>query len=347
MNRNFFLITAILVSLTSYGFSQTLSFKVAGVTRTYLLHAPTTGLSNPPLVFMLHGRSMDGTSQEDGCKFFALADREKFIVAYPNAISGNWDVSDTSKDLTFILAIIDSINAKYHIDRNRVYVAGFSQGAAMCHTCGCVYSDVFAAIAPTSGGLNSTLKIKRSVPMFMTFGTKDLATPATYMTSVAKWVQLDSCSPTPVITRPYPVKRTKSLVTRLTYGPNKDGTIVVADSIYTGSHEWPMDTNTRVNNSEEVWAFFKQFSLPSVTGVGRKTVSLARVAVSASYSSGIVRINGIQENCKILVMDTEGRLVTKANIVDRQFVFKNKQSGAYMVVVSGKEGSAVLRLVVP
>lgn len=36
---------------------------------------------------------------------------------------------------------------------------------------------------------------------------------------------------------------------------------VIADSVRTGGHEWPMNTNDRINNSEETWAFLKKFSL--------------------------------------------------------------------------------------
>jgi polyhydroxybutyrate depolymerase len=328
--------------------TQTLSFKVAGVSRSYYMHVPTGVLSNPPLVFMLHGHGGTGSSEENSTKWFPVADKEKFIAVYPNAISGNWDVSATSNDLKFILAIIDSLDAKYHIDRNRVYAAGFSQGAAMCHMCGCAYSDVFAALAPASGGLGGPCTLKRPVPVMMSFGTKDMQPAATFMNSVIKWAQLDSLPTTnPKITRPYPPANSQSVVTRITFGPGKDGVLVIADSAQNGGHEWPMDTRTKKNNTEEAWAFFKQFSLKNTTAVHPQTVSVVHKSVSASYSSGTIRLKGVGENANVRVLDTKGRIIASATVMQHCITFNNVPSGAYIVSVNGLQGSATTRLIVP
>ncbi len=347
MNRRSFLVPVVIVSLAAAGFTQSLSFNVAGVTRNYLLHVPTGTLTNPALVFMLHGHGMDGTSQESGSKWYPLADREKFIVAYPNAISQNWDVSATSNDLTFILAIIDTIDAKYHIDRNRIYVAGFSQGAAMCHMCGCAHSEIFAAIAPASGSLGGTCTLKRPVPVMMSFGTSgDIASPASFMTSVTTWAKLDSCPLTPKITRPYPPTNPKSVETRVTFGPGKDGAIVIADSAQGRGHEWPMDTVNAINNTAEAWAFFKQFTLKgAVTAIIPQNISLFHESISALYSSGVVRLQGTREEVNTRVFDIKGRLVASAE--HRQFEFKNHPSGVYTVAVGGNHNSVALRMVIP
>jgi polyhydroxybutyrate depolymerase len=350
MNRYSFLIPVFIVSLVAAGFPQslTVSFKFAGVTRNYLMHVPTGELSSPPLLIMLHGHGMDAASQESSSKFYTIADREKFIVAYPNAISNNWDQSDTSKDFPFVLAIIDSIDAKYNIDRNRIYVAGFSQGAGMSQSFGCKYSNVFAAMAAGSGRLSGTCTLKRPVPVFMSFGTKsDIYTPTAFMASVTSWVQYDSLSATPNVTRPYPSSNSKSVITRLTYGPGKNGVLIVVDSAHDGGHEWPMDTITEVNNSEEVWAFFKQFSLSSATGVSKQKVPAAHTCFSATYCSGIVRLQGVGEKGRVCVIDTKGRVITTAIAVQRQFAFKDKPCGVYMVIVSGNDRLITLRMVIP
>jgi polyhydroxybutyrate depolymerase len=47
-----------------------------------------------------------------------------------------------------MLALIDTIDARYHIDRNSVYVSGFSKGGGVTFALACKYADAFAAIAP-------------------------------------------------------------------------------------------------------------------------------------------------------------------------------------------------------
>jgi polyhydroxybutyrate depolymerase len=343
------IVTSVALLAAVAGFSQTQSdtFKVAGVSRTYYMHVPTSGLSKPPLVFMLHGHGGNGVSEESGDKWFPIADREKFIAVYPNAISGNWDQSDSSKDLPFVLAILDSIDAKYHIDRNRVYVAGFSQGAAMSQTFGCKYSDVFAAMAAGSGGLSGTCKLKRPLPVFVTFGgSSDMFASAAW-SSVPLWLSYDSLPTTPKVTRPYPPTNPKSVVTRLTYGPGKNGVLIVVDSIHNDGHEWAMDTVTKVNNSEEAWAFFKQYSLNTTTVINRQSIAMSRDCFSATYRAGIVCLQGVAEKDRVQVVDTRGRLIAAGIAKQGQFTLKDKPSGIYMVMVNRNNMPVAIRMVIP
>src|SRR4051794_3361381 len=54
--------------------------------RSYLLHVPTDYQAKKswPLVVVLHGAFSDGTSTEKLTDFSRIADREGFVVAYPN-----------------------------------------------------------------------------------------------------------------------------------------------------------------------------------------------------------------------------------------------------------------------
>jgi poly(3-hydroxybutyrate) depolymerase len=350
MNRKILFVIIFLVSLSTIVFAQTKNMRIAGVTRSYIVHAPS-GLNNPPLVFNIHGYNMDAASEQSYTKMDQIADREKFIVVYPDAISKSWDLSDTSHDFTFLLAIIDTVDAKYHIDKARIYSCGFSQGGFMSFQLACRYSDIFAAIAPTSGlismGGTGTCSLKRPVSMRLTFGTDDVATSAQFMQNVATWLDLCNCPKTSVVTRPYPSSNSNSLVTRLYYGPCDQGTEVIADSVRTGQHEWPMNTSDRINNSEETWAFLKKFTLKSATDIQLKTFPVAQNSISVSYSCGIVRLQGTEENCRVRVFDTRGRCVSIVAVTQRQFDFKNEPSGVYVVKVSGNEKFSELRMVVP
>lgn len=110
-------------------------------------------------------------------------------------------------------------------------------------------------------------------------------------------------------------------------------------------HQWP----TKLNQAEEVWAFFKQFSLTSSTAVAKKMLAASTMCetVTASYSSGVVRLKGAVEQSRVRVMDTKGRLVTGATIARDQFAFAGKPGGVYLVMVSGMERPMALRIVVP
>ena len=91
----------------------------------------------------------------------ALADREHFIVAYPQAFERSWadGRNDTSAekqgvdDVGFAKAVIEDITTKQTLDRSRVFATGLSNGAIFIHRLACEAADTFAAIAPVLGAV--------------------------------------------------------------------------------------------------------------------------------------------------------------------------------------------------
>jgi len=343
MNRHNYSIIVFILSLCAIVFAQTRTMQIAGETRKYIVHAPG-GLDNPPLVFNIHGYDMDAPSEQSYTKMDAVADREKFIVVYPEALNRSWDLSGEN-DYTFILEIIEKIDEEYHIDRNRIYSCGFSQGGFMTFQLACRYSDIFAAIAPTSGTVNGVCNLERPVPMRLTFGTNEFdrgaEQTAQFMQSVIKWADLLNCPADPEVTRPYPPSNPNSLVTRLYYGPCDGGSEVIGDSVRTGGHEWPMNTGDRINNSEETWEFLKKFTLENITPVATTPTHQPPNIFSASYHKGIVRLQGVPGRCPVRVLDTKGRVVIATTALRQQFHIGNKPYGIYMVVTDEKNTETV------
>lgn len=329
-----------MVLLASAGFGQTnvtQNFTAGGRTHQCLWHVPS-GIDKPPVVFFVHGAFGSGKSFRDETKADVVADREKFITVYPSASSngdgGTWEDMYGTSDYPFYLAVIDTLAARYNIDRDRVYMTCFSQGGFVSFVAGCSYSNIFAAIAPVSGHAGSNCSIKRPVPVYLTFGaTED---KVAFVKDLTIWEKLDSCPATPTITRPV------TGVTRVTYGPCAQGTYVIMDSISGQGHQWP----NKQNQAEEVWTFFKQFSLKSTTATRQQTVpAVTRVPISVSYTSGTVHIQGTRKNCLVRVMDTKGRLVATAT--KHQFTFKNRPSGVYILMVRENNKSVPIRMVLP
>jgi len=345
-----FLIASFIVFLVSAASQprQTKTFTVGGRTNYCVYYVPS-GIDKPAVVFYVHGAGGSGPNFENETKGDSTANKEKFIAVYPSAANNNgtgtWDDMQGTTNFPFFKAVIDTLDSKYHIDRNRIYMTGFSQGGMISFVAGCSFSDVFAAVAPVSGHTNSTCKLTRPVSVFMTFGTQDMGTPSTFIADLNVWLKLDSCPSTPKITRPYPSTSPNSGVTRITYGPCAQGTYVIADSIQGEGHQWP--DSKRLNQSDEVWAFFKQFSLQKGTAVQQQSLSTAREPMSALYASGIVRLRGAGEKSRVQVIDTKGRLVAAAIAAQNQFAFKDKPSGVYMVMVSGNDKSTALRMILP
>ncbi len=339
-------IAVVLSVLAAMASAQTVSMKIAGANRSTILYAPTGSLTSPALVFVLHGLNGDGSGMRSSTQFDKVADREKFVVAYPNAVSGSWDYAGAKNDYTFLKAIIDTAVSRHGVDRERVYVTGFSQGGGEAVYAAFSYPDVFAAVAPVSSVGSGAPTPKRPVPILLTFGTKDLYTPATFMASVASWIKFDSCKGNPVVTRPYPSTNAKSVVTRIAYENCAQGTKVVVDSIQGGGHEWPNNTATKVNNAEEVWAFFKQFKLTRTGGVGTGLHASIDRPLVAFYRSGTVFLDGSDNNCRVEVRKLDGGVVGQATAFDGRFSLPIP-SGIYAVRLGDGSRTRTAGLVVP
>jgi poly(3-hydroxybutyrate) depolymerase len=342
-----FPLTIVLVMVTggSTQTNETKVFTAGGRTHHCIWHVPKE-YNKPAVVFFVHGANGSGGGFQSETKADVVADREKFIAVYPSASSngggGIWADMFGTSDYPFFLAVIDTLDKRYSIDRDKIYMTGFSQGGFISFVAACKYSDVFAAVAPVSGHAGSPCTIKRPVSVYMTFGSQEGA--ASFFNDRDIWLKLNNCPSTPKRIFPYPETKPQSKIARLIYGPGDQGTYVIVDSIGDQGHQWP----NRQNQAEEVWAFFKQFSLKgNTTSISEhKSISLTK-PISVSYLSGIIHFQGIEKNCQIKVTDTKGRLILNRMSMGSQIAFINEPSGVYLVVVGEKEKVAVSRIVVP
>jgi poly(3-hydroxybutyrate) depolymerase len=242
----------------------------------------------------------------------------------------------------FFLALIDTLNARYQIDKNRIYMTGFSQGGFISFAAGCFYSDVFAAIAPVSGHAVSPCTLKRPVPTFMTWGASE---GTSFLADRDLWVGLNKCTGAPTITRNFPASAPNAKGTLVSYGSCDQGSAVLMDSISGQGHQWPGTANG--NHADEVWSFFKKYSLAGPTGVGDKRRAAGREAVTVTHSPGLIRIGGAGEGFLVRVTDVHGRLVASGAATQGRFAFKDGPGGVYVATVSGGGRSSARKFIIP
>jgi len=82
---------ALFPTLTATAATESDSLVVDGRTRSNRLHIPTgfADTAPAPVVLAFHGGG-SGRGMERFTGFSRLADREGFIVVYPDAVEGNW-----------------------------------------------------------------------------------------------------------------------------------------------------------------------------------------------------------------------------------------------------------------
>src|SRR5713226_142368 len=125
----------------------------SGQKRQYLLYVPKSyDRTKPtPLVISMHGAAGWPAQQMNLSRWNRLAESQGFIVVYPSGsdVPKIWHVdrgAGLTRDVTFISALIDTLEATYNIDPTRIYANGLSAGGGMAFVLSCTLSDRIAAV---------------------------------------------------------------------------------------------------------------------------------------------------------------------------------------------------------
>ncbi len=129
----------------------------------YRLFIPShRGTAALPLLVMLHGCKQDALDFSAGTAMNALAERDQFMVLYPQQIKkansmGCWNWFEPAHQQRsmgepgMIAALVTHIVQSHNGDGQRVYIAGLSAGGAMAALVGKLHPEVFSAVAVHSG----------------------------------------------------------------------------------------------------------------------------------------------------------------------------------------------------
>jgi len=266
-----------------------------GLTRDYLLYVPAayTGNEAVPVVFNLHGYTSNNVAQGFYGDFRPIADTANFLIVLPNGTidaQGNrfWNTflgNAPVNDVAFIRDLLDTLQANYNIDPNRVYSTGMSNGGFMSYSLACELNNRIAAIASVTGTMiQSKLNAcnpARPVPVMQIHGTADPTVPYngsainTFVgipALINAWVGFNNCGTTPSIT-PLPDIITTDGCTaeRHLYTGGDRGSSVELYKVNGGGHTWPGAsfnigvTNQDFSASREIWRFFSQYRLDQLS----------------------------------------------------------------------------------
>jgi polyhydroxybutyrate depolymerase len=156
--------------------------------RNYRLYRPSS-LSHhmpAPLVIVLHGGLGSASQAESSYNWDAQADRQGFVVVYPNGISHSWNAGGICcgpalrgnvNDIGFLTRLIDTVSRSENIDLKRVYLTGISNGAAMAYRYVCEGTFPIAAIGPVAGSFSYSCSKPHPVSVMAIHGLGDQHIP--------------------------------------------------------------------------------------------------------------------------------------------------------------------------
>jgi poly(3-hydroxybutyrate) depolymerase len=121
-----------------------------------------------PLYVAVHGCGTSANQFMGSTLLNRVADRERFLVVYPDNEAGCWRaVSDDAVlgtatgtpnitrgaggDVDIVAGITKRVLRRYNANRNRVYMAGMSSGAFQASATAAAYPELFAAVGVSAG----------------------------------------------------------------------------------------------------------------------------------------------------------------------------------------------------
>lgn len=278
---------------------------VDGLKRRYLLYVPKgykQGTS-VPLVIMLHGMGGTAILSQRETGWSEKGEAEGFLVAYPDATrpdplrraslrtnpqawndgSGRFHSAEQNiDDVAFIRSIIDELSTDYSIDKDRVFVTGFSNGASMSFRIGAELAHRVKAIAPHSGSCwTEKIAPERGLSVCYLTGTTDSLNPIEggfpklamggkdqggrskppVMSMITKWIKANECSEESMM------DEVTNGVRKRRYGSGRDQSQILYITIEGLGHHWAggksqapgflVGENTdKLKATDVIWTFF-------------------------------------------------------------------------------------------
>jgi polyhydroxybutyrate depolymerase len=251
-----------------------ITIEADGQARSFAVHrplsaAPTAGY---PLVVMLHGGLGSAAQAEAAYGWDALADREGFVVVYPNGLDRTWNAGSCCgsaernqvNDVGFLTQLVTELSTRIPLDPARRFVTGMSNGAMMAYRLAC-QTNLFAAVAPVAG--TQLIDCSNATPLSVLHlhgaadptvrldgrrGSGPAQVSGPPLASVwAGWRLRDNCTD-------FAVSRSAGVTTAIASCPSHRNVewIVVA----TGGHEWPGGVSSKnpgkLDATALIWSFF-------------------------------------------------------------------------------------------
>lgn len=367
MKKRFYLLFLYIFIFLNVNAQMTVTGSImhGNIVRKYRLHFPPNFNKSKklPLIFNFHGFTSNAAQQELYSGMNMIADTANFIVCYPEGINAAWNVGwafgSTADDVGFTEALIANFQELYNIDLQKVFACGMSNGGFMSYTLGCELNNKICAIASVTGSMEPNYLKKcrpgRSIPVMEIHGTADptvnyngtifISSP---ISDVLKfWQENNNCDVEPDKLNVLNVNTNdNSTAEKWVYKNCSNDHQISHFKVLGGGHTWPGSvfnngiTCQDFNASEEIWLFFKQFSLPEISSTQQGNENEI-VNIFPNPFNNFIRIESkTNENLMVTIFDNQGKVwFHNENVLQQEKLeVDNLPIGFYVVSITDHFG---------
>jgi polyhydroxybutyrate depolymerase len=254
---------------------HTFSIRHGGRARTYITHVPAAPGALPVMI-AFHGGGGEAQGFKSYAGLDAIADREHFIVVYPNGTGPlpnrlltfngggccGFARERNVDDVGFAMAVLDDLARRTPVDRTRIYATGHSNGAIMAYRLAAERADRIAAIVPVAGAMSvAAFSPSRPVPVLHIHsvddpralydggigppfpGTNNRETHQPVQKGLDQWIRIAGCATTPATAETRRgragTREAAHTAARLVWSRCNGGVEIVHWKLTVAGHSWP------------------------------------------------------------------------------------------------------------
>ena len=272
----------------------------AGQNRVAFIHAPPAKPKHPgyTVILAFHGGTGTALSFDRITNLSALADKESFMVVFPEGIDRKWDDGRPERhtgydDVGFVSQLIDRLVKKYNANPGRIFATGISNGGLFTFRLACELSDKIEGIAPVASNMVKELSMKctpkKSISILNIVGDKDPLVPfiggqitgplairklgevLSSDATIAYWKDKGQCRSFPAAADLPPITDDDTTIRKEIHGECAWGSSIVRYIVKNGGHTWPGGvqyakesligkTTQNLDANKEIWTFFSQIA---------------------------------------------------------------------------------------
>lgn len=192
----------------SDGTTTTMHWRVDDTDREAVVYIPASAKSNStPVIFSFHGFGVNMNLNHDQHRFDQYW--PEAIIVWPQGLKATgaplglpdapgWQMlpGRDKRDLDFFDTMLRSLKRQYHIDNNRIYATGHSNGGGFTYTLWAQRGDELAAVGPSAAPtIKALVGMIKPKPCIQVTGTADkVVNPQKQLETFNKVKQLNHCS---------------------------------------------------------------------------------------------------------------------------------------------------------
>jgi len=234
------------------GFRGEISWLQDDLVRKARVFVPASAPREAPLLVSLHGLGTSLKKVEVQQRWSPLSKERGFVLVWAAGHRGSWNAGpccgEASRqgvdDLAYLDRMLQVTGALHEVDRRRVFLAGFSNGAMMAYRYACGRPGRISGVLAVGGTHTAPCTPRKALAVMVVHGTDDPTVP---LGGTAYSRSLRSSLP--------PARQAAGQWAR-------QGSAVRTRIVQGGQHAWPT-TGTGFDTTGEGWRFFSEHPKPS------------------------------------------------------------------------------------